>query len=157
MTGIELKQALSDYSYPLPAHKRAGIFALYAAVTGTPKERRCPNCATDAYFELRILARDFAENEIPLKDVKQPVQMATKPTTLVKYRIKQAFRAHGDPKIYDNHNTTDEQAEQLMKINPALSAHFEFLVQPEPTPEPKKTAPVKPVKTRKTSRKKALK
>ena len=148
MTGIELAQALSEYSYPLPPEKRQGIFALYAQVTGTPKERRCPNCATDAYFELRILARDYQENEIPLKDKSK--RMATNSTEpkLVKYRIKKAFRAHGDPKIYDNHNTSDKEAEALMRINPALSVHFEFLIQ-QPKVVHKKTKESEPKKVKK--------
>lgn len=151
MTGIELAQALSEYSYPLPAEKRQGIFALYATVTGTPKERRCPNCATDAYFELRILARDFGENEIPLKDKSKRMATTTEPK-LVKYRIKKAFRAHGDPKIYDNNNTSDKEAEALMRINPALSVHFEFLYQPEKVVHKKtKESLPKKVKKKQTS------
>ena len=152
MTGIELAQALSEYSYPLPAEKRQGIFALYAAVTGTQKERRCPNCATDAYFELRILARDFGENEIPLKDKSKRMATTTNEPMLVKYRIKKAFRAHGDPKIYDNHNTSDKEAEALMRINPALSVHFEFLYeQPKVVHKKTKESLPKKVKKKQTS------
>lgn len=123
MTGIELKSALSNYSYPLPADKRAGIFALFEAVTGKPKERKCPNCATDAYFELRVLARDYGEKEIPLN---MPIQkqMKQQQSTLSIYSIEKPFRVHGDPKVYANWNTTDSEVEMLIRRNPALRHHF---------------------------------
>lgn len=122
MTGIELKATLSNYSYPLPASQRAGIFALYHQVTGTPKKNTCPNCANDAYIELSIIAKNTGENQLPL--VKINGMKNEKASTMTKYSIDKPFRVHGDPKIYANWNTTDQEVEMLINRNNALRHHF---------------------------------
>jgi hypothetical protein len=145
MTGVELDIQLQQFTYPLPASQRQGIFALYQAATGKVKERRCANCASDAYWELKVLAKKTGENELLLDMIlvkpNQPNPM------LNKYRIKQRFRVHGSPKIQTNENTTDDEVELLLRINPKLRGHFErvdgadvmeALTVPEPKDPPVK-------------------
>jgi hypothetical protein len=44
---------------------------------------------------------------------------------LIQYRIKEPFRAFGNPKVQTNENTTDAEVEMLINSNRALRGHFE--------------------------------
>jgi hypothetical protein len=148
MTGIELSQLLENYSYPLPASKRQGIFSLYLRATGVKKVRQCENCANDTFFELKIMAKNFKENEIPLKTIISKSDMNKGEKILKTYHIQNPFRVHGSPKIQDDWNTTDAEVEMLLKINPKLRGHF-TRVDGQPMVVP--TPPVESVKVVKTS------
>ena len=124
MTGAELSAIVQTYSHPISADRRGGVFDLYERVTGVKKTKRCETCLHETLFELRCLVRKYAENEIPLEKPIITIDMVAT-TTLIKYRIKQPFRVHGSGKIQTEQNTTDDEVELLLRINPKLRGHFE--------------------------------
>jgi hypothetical protein len=125
MTGVELKAILDTYSHPIRADRNGGVFDLYERVTGVKKLKRCGTCLEQCLFELRCLVRKYEQNEIPLEKPIISIEMVQTNKALIKYRIKQPFRVHGIPKIQTNENTTDEEVETLLKMNPKLRGHFE--------------------------------
>lgn len=126
MTGVELKAILDKYERP-PTHKNKWeVFSLYTSITGKKRDRNCLNCAIECFIELKYISKEFGENEISLYKINSK-KMESKISKLTKYRIKNPFRVFGDPKIYDNTNTSDKEVEILIAYNPALRSHFEFL------------------------------
>lgn len=129
MTGIELKAILDTYKKPPTHENKAGVFSLYTRITGKNPDRNCIMCAIECFLEMRSMATEFQENEIPLTPQSNKKQMRTPQPNkgLVTYRIKAPFRAFGNPKVQTNENTTDEEVEMLINSNRALRGHFERL------------------------------
>jgi len=127
MTGIELKAILDTYKKPPTHENKAVVFSLYTRITGKNPDRNCINCAIECFLEMRSLAKEFQEKEIPLivtnKNTRMKIQTINK--GLIQYRIKEPFRAFGNPKIQTNENTTDAEVEMLINSNRALRGHFE--------------------------------
>ena len=84
---------------------------------------------------------------------------------LTKYKIPKPFRPFGDPKVFNEMNTTDEELEQLIAVQPRMSAHVTMLdgspftmgmaemVSTET--EPEESEPTEPVEAPKPKRKKS--
>jgi hypothetical protein len=127
MTGIELKAILDTYKKPPTHENKAVVFSLYTRITGKNPDRNCINCAIECFLEMRSLAKEFQEKEIPLivtnKNTRMKIQTINK--GLIQYRIKEPFRAFGNPKVQTNENTTDAEVEMLINSNRALRGHFE--------------------------------
>jgi hypothetical protein len=127
MTGIELKAILDTYKKPPTHENKAVVFSLYTRITGKNPDRNCIYCAIECFLEMRSLAKEFQEKEIPLivtnKNTRMKIQTINK--GLIQYRIKEPFRAFGNPKVQTNENTTDAEVEMLINSNRALRGHFE--------------------------------
>lgn len=123
MTGYDLSVILSKYTKPPTHANKSEVFVLYSRVTGKQADRNCLNCAIECYLELKRLAKEYGENSIPLNSANQKNMKEQKPTLKI-YTIPKPFRVHGDPKVYANWNTTDEEVEMLIKRNRALTHHF---------------------------------
>lgn len=127
MTGIELKTILDKWTKPPTHANKSEVFVLYSRVTGKTADRNCLNCAIECFLEMKYIAKEFGEKEIPLQKTKSNKVMHIVNPQLTKYRVKKPFRVFGDPKIYSDENLTDKEVEILIAYNPALRHHFEYL------------------------------
>ena len=130
MTGLELSVQLSKYTKPPTHANKSEVFVLYYSVTGKNADRNCLNCAIECFMELKRLAKQYGEKIISLNDDNRN-QMKEQQSTLKKYRIEKPFRVHGDPKVYANWNTTDDEVDFLISINSALRHNFILIEQPK--------------------------
>lgn len=128
MTGYELQSILNKYDKPPTHSNKSEVFSLYYRVTGKTANRSCLNCAIECFLEMKYLAKDYADKEIPVSLQKQSGKMESINPNLTKYRVNKPFRVFGDPKVYTNENTTDREVEFLIAYNPALSKHFDFIM-----------------------------
>lgn len=128
MTGYELQSILNKYDKPPTHSNKSEVFSLYYRVTGKTANRSCLNCAIECFLEMKYLAKDYQDKEIPVSLQKQSGKMESINPNLTKYRVNKPFRVFGDPKVYTNENTTDREVEFLIAYNPALSKHFDFIM-----------------------------
>ena len=99
------------------------IFALYKSVLGKrPRVSGCLNCAIEALVELKQFGKENLSVNLP-----QPLKKQIEPVMLTKYNIPKPFMPFGSPKVYMNTNTTDEELEELLNVNPKLAGHVEVL------------------------------
>lgn len=127
MTGYELQSILNNYDKPPTHQNKSEVFSLYYRVTGKQANRNCLNCAIECFLELKYLAKDYIDREIPLSLQKKRVKMEAINPKLTKYRIPKPFRVFGDPRVYNNENATDEEIEFLISYNSALVSNIEFV------------------------------
>lgn len=128
MTGYELQSILNKYDKPPTHSNKSEVFSLYYRVTGKTANRSCLNCAIECFLEMKYLAKDYQDKEIPVSLQKQSGKMEKVNPNLTKYRVNKPFRVFGDPKEYSNENTTDREVEFLIAYNSALSKHFDFIM-----------------------------
>jgi len=161
MEAAELKQqveTLRDALHRSEQHAMGRIFALYREVTGkNERNRGCYNCAIECLVELATIAKSGKSISLNRKQTNHVMPKLTK------YKIPKPFRPFGDPKVFNEMNTTDEELEQLIAIQPRMAAHVTMLdgspftmgmaemVSTET--EPEESEPTEPVEAPKPKRK----
>lgn len=160
MEAAELKQqveTLRDALHRSEQHAMGRIFALYREVTGkNERNRGCYNCAIECLVELATIAKSGKSISLNRKQTNHVMPKLTK------YKIPKPFRPFGDPKVFNEMNTTDEELEQLIAIQPRMAAHVTmldgspFTIEMAPSEsEPKTSGPTEPVEAPKPKRKKS--
>jgi hypothetical protein len=92
------------------------IFDLNDKHFANKTKRNCVNCATECLARLTMLAKQYLNEEIPMKSIIKPNKLGS--VTLIKYDIPRPFRPFGESKLYANFNTTDEEIERFLKLAP---------------------------------------